>query len=247
MTTAGIKRRKRVAAVAALLCALFVSLAATTAPAAAVEPGAGSEVVETDWPGFPMITGPASPEEYEYRLNLGAEQVARQVSDREVVVEYVEGPVAFKIQVTEAHDAIGATVPTSLRLVEGDELITTVHHREGNPAAGGAPFVYPIENGPGWEGGWRTFSVELTERPTNPEPTPTPPTTPAPAPTCTVPSLQGLSLRTAKVRLRAADCGVGKIRFAAGTRAAGDKVVKQFRPAGAQLAAGVPVALKLGV
>lgn len=118
-----------------------------------------------------------------------------------------------------------------------------VHHRAGNPAAAGAPFVYPITEGPGWEGGYRTISVPLVE-PQSPSPTPTP-AEPAPIP-CTVPSLHGLSLRAAKVRLHAAHCSIGQVHLAAGATEGKGKVVKQFQPAAADLAAGAPVAVKLG-
>jgi hypothetical protein len=134
-------------------------------------------------------------------------------------------------------------VPTSLRL-EGEEVILTVRHREGNPAAGGAPFVYPIVDDTGWSGGFRTLSTELTEH--DPPPAEKSPPGSAPAATCTVPALGHLSLRAAKARLRAADCSLGQVRLAAGATKGKGKVVKQFHPAGTQLSRGAPVAVKLG-
>jgi PASTA domain len=252
MTRAGTKRRKRLTAIAALLCALVASLAVVVAPAAA-ETGDSAPVRPMSDGGFdfPDITGPTAPEEYPFLLNpVSPEMRLRQVSDQEIVAEYIEGGViGYSFEAVLAHDAVGATVPTTVQLSEGAEgpvVTLVVHHRAGNPAAGGAPFAYPIEDGPGWEGGWRTISVELSEPkpPVSTEPTPASP--PAPTPICTVPSLRGVSLHAAKSRLRAADCGVGKVRLAAGSTAGKGKVVKQFRPAGTQLAAGAPVALKLG-
>jgi hypothetical protein len=240
-----------------LICALATSLLVAVTATNAVEPR-GGEIVETSWPGFPEIASPASPEGYEYQLNLGPGQVARQVNEHEVVVAYADdGTVAFTLHVEEAHAADGATVPTSLRLVEGDELITTVHHHEGNPAVGGAPFVYPILDGPGWEGGFRTFPVQIQGPPDETElaeqrareaaAAEAPETTPAaPAPPCKVPSLRGFSLHAAEARLAAEDCAVGKVHLATGATAAKGRVVKQFRAAGIELAAGAPVALKLG-
>jgi hypothetical protein len=48
------------------------------------------------------------------------------------------------------------------------------------------------------------------------------------------------------VRLRAAHCAIGQVHLAAGATAGKGKVVKQFRAAGTDLAAGTPVAVKLG-
>jgi hypothetical protein len=168
----------------------------------------------------------------------------RQVSDQLIVFEYPKyGVEAGSIQAEAAHAADGATVPTSIRLSEDEEgfIITlVVHHRAGDPAAGWAPFVYPISGGPGWEGGFHTQVVELTE------PQPPPVAEPAASAACTVPSLHDLSLKAAKVRLRAADCALGEVHLATGATAGKGKVVKQFRTAGTELAAGAPVAVKLG-
>ncbi len=70
---------------------------------------------------------------------------------------------ASTLTALEAHDAQGATVPTSLAQTGPDVITLTVSHREGNPAAGGAPFSYSISEGAGWEGGYRTISFPLVE------------------------------------------------------------------------------------
>jgi PASTA domain len=196
---------------------------------------------------FPDITGPEAPEEYPMRLNVGSEQVARQVSDQLIVVEYIEGGItAVSINAEQAHDAVGAAVPTTVTLGEGDIVTLTVHYRAGNPAAGGAPFAYPITEGTGWEGGYRTIQVSMAEPERQvTEGNPPTPTEPPPVPTCKVPSLRGDSLRGAKNRLRAAHCGIGAVHLAAGATAGKGKVVKQFHAAGTELAAGAPVAVKL--
>jgi hypothetical protein len=110
-----------------------------------------------------------------------------------------------------------------------------VRHRE-------VAYDYPVTPGAGWAGGFHTTTIELTEpRPSSPE------APPPPAPIlCTVPALRGLSLRAAKRRLRSAHCGIGQVHLAAGATAGAGKVVKQFRAAGTELAAGAPVAVKLG-
>lgn len=67
-----------------------------------------------------------------------------------------------------------------------------------------------------------------------------------PPATCAVPSLRGLGLRAAKARLRADHCAIGQVHLARGTTKGKGRVVKQFRGAGTQLAAGARVAVKLG-
>ena len=62
---------------------------------------------------------------------------------------------------SDAHDAVGKSVPTTLEVSPPNVVTLTVHHRAGNPAAGGAPFTYPIFEGSGWEGGFSTFEVTV--------------------------------------------------------------------------------------
>jgi hypothetical protein len=248
-TRAGGKRRGRLAAFAALPCALVVSLAFGVAGAAA-ETGDSAPIrpVSESGFGFPEITGPEAPEEYPLQFEpVGPEGRMRQVSDQEIVIEYVDsGHIAYSLYAEPAHAADGATVPTTIALtedVDGPVVTLIVHFRAGNPAAGGAPFDFPIVEGTGWEGGYRTFSFELNE-PTSPATIP-PPAPAPPDPTCTVPSLRGLGLRAARERLRADDCAIGRVHLAAGATTGKGKVVRQFKSAGTRLTAGTPVAVKL--
>jgi hypothetical protein len=243
--TAGDKRRKHLGAMAAVLCALVASLALAAGSAAAEE--SDSAPIRNISDGgfyFPNITGPTAPEEYPFQLNdPGPEIEFRQVSEQKVIAEYIEGGnQAWDLEALPATDAVGATVPTTLKLAEGDVLVLTVHFRAGNPAAGGAPFVYPIVEGEGWEGGYRTFSVPLVE----PRAAPTEPTTPVPAVQCVVPALDGFNLRATKARLRSHHCKLGRVHLAHGATAAKGKVVKQFHVAGTELTPGARVAVKLG-
>lgn len=244
------KGRRQALAAAALVCALIASLVIAVAPAAAGAPDSAPMRNESEG-GLSIgeITGPEAPEEYPFLMHeLNSEMRYRQVSDQVVVAEYFDaGIVAAEIDAPLEHDAVGSNVPTSLRLTEGNVITIVVPHRAGNPAAGGAPFVYPIVEGKGWEGGFRTFQVSLSE----PEgqlvaANPPAPTETAPNPVCKVPTLRGYSLRGAKNRLRAAHCEIGAARLADGATAAKGKVVRQFRGAGTELAAGAPVAVKLG-
>jgi hypothetical protein len=249
------------AACAAILCALVASLAVLAGAAGAASPESSTLPIYDGDLSFPYLHGPTDPDEFSWRLELGPEQEARQVSETEVEVDYARtGHPGFGIEAIDAHAADGANVPTSLLLSEGDVITLIVHDREGNPAAGGAPFAYPILAGQGWEGGFPTSTVikgppdekeiaearaREAEESAPPTGSATPSAEPTPNPICTVPSLHGLGLQGARARLRAGHCAVGKIRLAHNATKAKGKVVKQFEPAGTQLAAGAPVAVKL--
>ncbi len=137
------------------LCALVASLAFAVAPAAAEAPdSAPVRSVSDGGLGFPEITGPEAPEEYPILMELGPEQELRQQSDTQVGIYFKEdGVLAFSVESPGAHDADGATVPTTLEKTGEDEVTLTVRFRAGNPAAGGAPFAYPIIDGAGLVGG----------------------------------------------------------------------------------------------
>jgi len=209
--------------------------------------------------GFPEISGPESPERYPLRVSLGEDQFLEQLSPTEVQVFDAGYFPAFTIAAGKAHAADGANVPTTLERTGNDVVTVIVHHRAGNPAAGGAPFDYPIRPGEGWEGGpFQTVIVQgppdeaelraMREREAAVKQSPS--TTDEPSSSveahCSVPSLRGLELRAAKARLRAAHCDIGKVHLAAGATAGKGRVVKQFHAAGTELAAGAPVAVKLG-
>jgi hypothetical protein len=238
--------------VAVLLCALVASLAIAAAPAAADLP-----LYEADLT-FPTIKGPSDPEEYSWQVRLAANQTLLEVDETEAEVRYESGLTAFLITAEPAHAADGATVPTTLSVSEGDVLTETVHHLAGNPAAGGAPFDYPVMDGLGWEGPipWEYIQGPADEAGIGEQfrraeevifkANPAAPTEAPPVPHCTVPSLHGYNLRGAKNRLRAGHCAIGQVHLAGGASVGKGKVVKQFEPAGTELAAGAPVAVKLG-
>jgi hypothetical protein len=260
---AGATRQRRTVAWVTLICAAIASLVVAVAPAAA-ESGGAAELPVYDGIGFPVIKGPGDPEEYSWRVELGPRQTLVGVDETEAEVRYEDGLVAFTISSGPAHGANGATVPTSLLVSPGDVLTFIVHHQDGNPAAGGAPFDYPVTAGFGWEGGYSTEIVKgppdekeiaeelaLAEEIRRAEQlirdaNPAAPTAGPPAPTCKVPSLGGFGLVAAKTRLRAAHCAIGEVHLATGATAGKGKVVKQFRAAGTELAASAPVAVKLG-
>jgi hypothetical protein len=161
-----------------------------------------------DGSSFPTLHGPSDPEEFSWEVTLGEDQELRQVDEHEVAVYYIDDEVrAFSIQATAAHDSVGSDVPTSIQVTGDSEVTLTVHHRAGNPAAGGAPFVYPINPGVGWEGGFSTVTIQMPPgEPPEPERTPNSP------PRCRVPSLRGATLAGARRQLRRAHCRLGAVR-----------------------------------
>jgi hypothetical protein len=185
---------------------------------------------------FPEIHSSEDPEDYCWEMTLNEGQELRQVSDQQIAVVSKTGAEAWTINAPPAHDAEGVSVPTTVTVTGETEFTLTVHHRAGNPAAGGAPFYYPIVHGVGYEGGFTT--VVGTLAPTEQAP----PVDEGPAPTCEVPVLQGRTLRAARRALLLAGCQLGPVR---GHRNRAARVVKQYRPAFRVLPVGTAVGVKL--
>jgi hypothetical protein len=193
---------------------------------------------------FPDIHSTEDPEDYCWEVQLSEGQELRQINSTEAEVFFESGHPAFGIKAMEAHDAIGTTVPTTLTVTAPNLITLTVHHRNGDPAAGGAPFDYPVTQGVGWEGGFQ--SVQIQGPPDEAELKPKPSALPveeAPTPTCEVPVLQGRTLKAARRALFRSNCALGPIH---GHRHLGARIVKQYRPAYKTLPAGTEVGVKLG-
>lgn len=109
---------------------------------------------------FPAIHGPSDPEEYSWAVTLGPGQQLESIDEQHAEVYYEDGTVSFLITAEPAHDATGAAVPTSLSVSAGNVVTLTVHHRAGNPAAAGLPFVYPVSSGPAFKVGEGTVIVQ---------------------------------------------------------------------------------------
>jgi hypothetical protein len=195
---------------------------------------------------FPDIQSPENPEDYCWEVQLGEGQELRQWSETEATVFYESGHEAFTIKATPASDAIGTTVPTTLTVTKPNLITLTVHHRAGNPGAGGAAFAYPVVNGPGWAGGFEPVQIKgpPDESELKLQPLP-PPSEEAPthAPTCEVPDLQGRTLKSVKRALHQAGCKLGLVH---GDRHPGARIVKQYRPAYTVRPAGSTVGVRLG-
>jgi hypothetical protein len=197
---------------------------------------------------FRTIMGPADPEGSSWRVELQPGQELRAIDDQHAEVYYEDGHMAMSLQAEPAHDAHGAAVPTSVTVSDGDVVTLTVHHRAGDPAAGGAPFAYPITPGPSFEVGYSTVIVtgpddeqklrEERERIAREAAT----TGRDPVRVCVVPALKGRSLNADRKRLREAGCRLGDLR---GRRSSTAKVVRQFPIPGTTRPAGAEVAVKL--
>lgn len=192
---------------------------------------------------FPEIQGPSDPEDYSWEVQLEEDQELRQVDERGAVVYYADGEhVAFSIRAAEASDAVGKSVPTTLSVSSPSVVTLTVHHRAGNPAAGGAPFTYPILQGPAWEAGAGTVEVIMPP----PEPLPERGGEAAAGKGCLVPRLAGRPLDLARQRIRSAGCRIGRVHRQRGTASRQDRVVLQSPAPGTSLLPWAPVTVNLG-
>lgn len=231
-----------------LLCAAFTLLVAGAADADPLPPFEGVM-------SFPEIKGPSDPQDFSWRVTLYQDQALEQLDDQTALVYYEPGhEPAFTITAEPAHDAIDTNVPTTLSVSEGDVITLTVHHRDGNPLAGGAPFAYPVTAGSGWEGGFQTVVVtgppdeaelralrELHEREAR-EAT----FGQQEAEACIVPKLKGKSLRAAKTLLRLAHCRPGTLSAKRGKRLRSARVIREHPRSGAVLSPSSAVDLTLG-
>ncbi|HEV7614732.1 MAG TPA: PASTA domain-containing protein [Solirubrobacterales bacterium] len=228
------------------MAAVFVLLLAWAAPASAdpaLPPFSGLM-------SFPAITGPASPEEYSWEVQLHPGQKLEQVDDRTAeVFDPSETPVET-ITAEEARDAAGKAVLTSLTVTGANAITLTVHHRESGP------FSYPITPGPPFEVGYSTVVVigppdetelrEAAERAAREKRKAEESVEEAPKLSCVVPRLKSLSLRAAKAQIRSGQCEVGQLSKRRGATAATGKVVAQQPTPGTVLPAGAPVKLTFG-
>lgn len=188
---------------------------------------------------FSSIEGPSDPEEFSWEVTLDSDQELQQVDDQHAKVVYAgSGVTAFGITAQRAHDAVGSEVPTSLAVSDGNVLTLTVHHRAGNPATGGTPFVYPVIAGAGWEGGFETVHVFMP-----------PPELPAGEGEgtsmpggCAVPALVGKPLKDGRRRLRNAGCKLGRVW---GEKSKAARIVKQNRHPGELLAPDTRVSVTI--
>jgi hypothetical protein len=190
---------------------------------------------------FQSIQGPDGPEEFSWAVKLYEGQELRAIDETQAAVYYASEHLAFQIEAVEAHAADGANVPTTLTVTQPNIITLTVHHRVGNPAAGGAPFDYPVNAGAGWEGGFQPYEIDGPPLPVT-SMSGVPVAAELPTPLCIVPDLSGRTLKAARRQLRRSHCKLGDVR---GERSRGARVVRQFRKPGRELPAGTEVGVKL--
>jgi hypothetical protein len=217
----------------AVLLAAFLSLCVLILGA----PAASASFPAYNGGSFPTIHSPSDPEEFSWEVKLGAWQELRYIDEHDVGVYYSNGQLAIDIKAGPASDAVGATVPTTIDLTGENVVTLIVHHREGNPAAGGAPFVYPVVSGAGWEGGFHTEIVHIES---------SAPPLEAQPPSCVVPRLKGSTLKGARKLLVGANCSIAAIGKAKGGSMATGRVVRQAPKPGWTLAPGSGVNIRLG-
>jgi hypothetical protein len=230
------------------LCAVFTLLVASAASAEPLPLFDGAM-------SFPEIKGPSDPQDFSWQVILSKDQALEQLDDQTALVYYErDHETAFEITAAPAHDSLGANVSTTLAVSGSDVITLTVHHRDGNPLAGGAPFAYPVTGGYGWEGGFQTEIVrsppdeaelraqrELHEREAQEAMTGQ-----QQAEACIVPKLKGNSLRAAKTQLKLAHCRVGTLSAKRGKRLGSARVIREHPRSGAVLSPGSAVHLTLG-
>ena len=206
---------------------------------------------------FPYIQDPWGPEDFSWKVLLPEGQALEQIDDQSALVYYVRDHYpAFSITAEAAHDAVGTNVPTTLSVTGSDVITLTVHHRAGDPKAGGTPFDYPIVAGQGWEGGFQTEIVkgppdeaelrEEQEREEREEREAQAEWPGVASKNCLVPRLEGKSLRASKRRLARTGCGVGKVTLRRGVKRNQARVVGQSPRPGVALDSAASVDLVLG-
>jgi len=183
---------------------------------------------------FPAIQGPSDPEEYSWQVELGENQELEQIDEQTATIFYEDHYPAFSIFAAAAHDSKGTKVPTTLSVSEGSIITLTVHHRAGNPAAGGKQFLYPITSGPVLETGYKAAIITGA------------PDEQGPRELCVVPRLKGKFLPAARKRLRGAGCRVGDVARLKGATARTGKVVTQSPKPGAVRTGRAAVSVTLG-
>lgn len=108
---------------------------------------------------FMAIRDASAPDEYSWRVELEVDQELKQLNSRTVGVFYETGQRALLIEASAAHDAIGTELSTTMSIDGDDAVVLHVPHRGPSPAGGS--YVYPVVGGAGWEGGFKTYQIEM--------------------------------------------------------------------------------------
>jgi sugar lactone lactonase YvrE len=104
---------------------------------------------------FNVLRDGAAPEAFSWKVELEPDQELKLLDDQHAAVYYSDGfHVAVGISAEPAHDAVGTKVPTKLSVSSDSTVTLTVLHHA-------ASYVYPVVAGPGWEGGFHTYSIVM--------------------------------------------------------------------------------------
>lgn len=102
---------------------------------------------------FEAIRDATAPQAYSWEVNLEEDQELKLVDNRHAVVYWTGGPPAFGITAGSAHDAVGTSVPTTLKVSEGNIITLNVEHHAG-------AYVYPVLSGVALQGGYTEAIIE---------------------------------------------------------------------------------------
>jgi PASTA domain len=185
---------------------------------------------------FGHIDDPSGPEEFSWTVELGTNQSLESIDEQNAGVYNKEDELMFTIAAEAAHDFDGTSVPTSLAVTGPNIIALTVHHRAGNPTAGGVPFDYPITPGPSFDNTF--YPGTLIVSPTYEGP-------PVKTEVCLVPSLAGKNLGLSRNSLRRAHCRIGTVHRRSSVPHP-NSVVRQGPKPGATLPPGAAVWVTLG-
>jgi hypothetical protein len=93
---------------------------------------------------FEAIRDRSASGQFSWRVSLDTDQTLKSIDAQHAEIYWGDGTAALGISAYTAHDATGATVPTSLSVSNGNVITLTVSHQSGS-------YVYPISAGQGWE------------------------------------------------------------------------------------------------
>jgi len=138
-----------------------------TEGAAAVLPSTTIEtdtVIRPEYNGafmFTTVRGGNAPEDYAWHVKLNSGQYLVQYDPQHIQVMSKTGAEAWLISATEARDATGIAVPTTISILGGSDVVLHLPHR----AQG---YTYPISAGQSYLTGYATVVASLEIEPEKP-------------------------------------------------------------------------------
>jgi len=122
--------------------------------------GTGTDtVIRPEYNGaymFTSIRDDSAPEQYEWHIKLNPGQYLVQHDEAHIQVMAKTGAEAWLISANHARDATGETVPTSVEIIGGSDIVFKIPHRNHG-------FVYPISAGEAYETSYAVVTADLQE------------------------------------------------------------------------------------